>query len=208
MSAVSGSLSYARFFVPSKLPRDFRDTAHDAICANAIRPLHPDEAEEMRAGWCVMGENVGLELPYERVMLDGFVNLGLRIDKWTIPGALLRTRVREAETKYREKSGKERLSKREKIDVREIVVRELRRRLVPTVRVYDLSWSLEDGLVRFFSHSEKVTGTMLDLFAQTFGVELVPESPFTLARRLGLTDEQQAAWESIEMTLLTRAEGE
>jgi hypothetical protein len=63
----------------------------------------------------------------------------------------------------------------------------------------DLSWSLEEGLVRFFSHSARTTAAMADLFALTFGLELIAEAPFTLAARLGLTSEQERAWDELEV---------
>jgi recombination associated protein RdgC len=70
------------------------------------------------------------------------------------------------------------------------------------VRMVDLSWSLEEGLVRFFSHSARTTAAMADLFAQTFGVELTIEAPYTLAARLGLSPEQERAWAELEPTQL------
>ncbi len=43
---------------------------------------------------------------------------------------------------------------------------------------------------------------MIDLFQKTFGFELVPESPYTLGKRIGFTDAQLEAWEELEATSL------
>jgi hypothetical protein len=68
----------------------------------------------------------------------------------------------------------------------------------------DLVWSMNDGIVRFFSHADKTAGNMIELFHKTFGLKLVAESPYTLAARLGLTKAQESAWQEIEMTVLAK----
>lgn len=202
MSALSGSLSYARFFAPRALPRGFLDKSHAKILHHAMRPLSPDEPDAERSGWCVLGEPLDVSMPPARVYLDGYLNLGLRTDRWAIPGPLLRTKVREAEAAYLAKQGRDRLGRRERAEIKEVVMRELRKKLVPTTRVVDLTWSLEEGVVRFFSHTERATLAMLELFQRTFGVELVAESPYTLADRLELGEDEAQAWESLEPTVL------
>jgi recombination associated protein RdgC len=202
MSALSGSLSYQRFFVETKLPRDFVSKSHEAILKHALKPLHPNEPDAERSGWCVMGEPMDIELDRSRLYLDGFLNLGLRTDKWAIPSALFKTRLREVEAQEKARRERDRLGRREKAEIKELVTRELRKKLLPSIRAVDLSWSLEENVVRFFTHSKKTTDTMIDLFQKTFGFELVPESPFTLGRRLGFSDAQLEAWEDIEPTSL------
>ena len=209
MSALSGSLSYARFYAAPPgaegraLPRGFLDRSHEKIVHHAMRPLVADEPDAERSGWCVLGDPLDVSLPRERIYLDGYLNLGFRTDRWAIPGPLLRTKVRQAEAAYLEKKGRERLGRRERAEIKEVVTRELRKKLVPSTRVVDLSWSLEEGVVRFFSHTERATLAMIDLFQRTFGIELVPESPYTLAARLGLGEEEAQAWEALEPTELT-----
>lgn len=198
MSALSGSLSYQRFFVERTLPRDFVAKSHAKIVGQAMRPLSPNEPEAERSGWCVLGDPLDVELDRSRVFLDGFLNLGVRTDRWAIPSAVFKTRLREVEQKERERKGRDRLGRNEKAEIKELVTRELRKKVLPSVRVADLSWSLEEGVVRFFSHSKKSTGAMLALFEKTFGFEPVAESPFTQSRRLGLSDAELRAWETIE----------
>jgi DNA recombination-dependent growth factor C len=146
----------------------------------------------------VLGEPLDVELDRSRVFLDGFVNLGLRTDRWAIPSAVFKTRLREVETQERARKGRDRLGRNEKAEIKELVTRELRKKVLPVVRSVDLSWSLEERVVRFFSHSKKSTGAMLALFEKTFGFDLVAESPYTQGRRLGLSDGQMRAWETIE----------
>jgi recombination associated protein RdgC len=141
------------------------------------------------------------------VFYDRFINLGFRTDRWVIPGPLLKARLREAETAYLAKKGRERLSKHERVELKELVSRKLRRQFVPSTRAIDLSWSLEEGVVRFFSLSARPTATMLELFEKTFGLKLTPEAPYTLAARSGLSKAADKSWDMLEPTQLVAAEG-
>lgn len=202
MPALKGSLTYARFFVEGDVPKDFREKFMRAIRLRAMQPLDADEDVEERSGWCAIGEPFDLELHYDGVFYNNFINLGFRTDRWSIPGPLLRTRFREAESAYLLKKGRERLSKSEKAELKQLVARKLRKQFVPTTRAVDLSWSLEDGIVRFFSQSARPSANMSELFTKTFGLKLVPEAPYTLAARLGLTKTEDQAWTKLEVTQL------
>ena len=217
MSALRGSLTYARFYVEGDLPDDFRERFMRAIRLRAMRPLEPDDEELERSGWCKIGEPFATELGYEDVFFDApsgcrppsadlrfnaFVNLGFRTDKWAIPGSLLKRHVKEAEEAYLQKKGRERISRREKNELKILVGKKLRKHTAPATRTVDLSWSLDEGLVRFFGHAPKPAAAMMELFSKTFGLRLVPESPYTLAARIGLSKAQERAWQDLEPILL------
>jgi len=172
------------------------------IRLRSMKPLEPDEDDLERSGWCRIGEPFELDLGYEDVFYNEFINLGFRTDRWVIPGPMLRSKMREAEAAYLTKKGRERMSRKERAELKELVSRRLRRQLSPAMRMSDLSWSLGDGIVRFFTHSPKTAGTMSELFHRTFGLKLVPESPYTLAARLGLSKAQESGWQTLAMTAL------
>ena len=177
-----------------------------AIRLRVMKPLEPDDVDSERSGWCKIGEPFAVDLHYEDVFYNEFVNLGLRTDKWQIPSSILKRRVDEAERAYLEKKGRERLGRSERAELKEMVARKLRRQMPPATRMVDLSWSMNERVVRFFSHAEKAAGRMIELFHRTFGLRLVPEAPYTLAERLGLSKAQQGAWQDLEVTSLTQEE--
>ncbi|HEX7479631.1 MAG TPA: hypothetical protein VF331_17635 [Polyangiales bacterium] len=202
MPALKGSLTYARFFVQEALPDDFRQRFMKSIRHRAMRPLQADDEESQRSGWCAVGEPFELELDYDRVFYDGFVNLGFRTDHWAIPAQLLRAKLREAEAAYLQKKGRERLSRSEKTELKELITRKLRKSFVPVTRAVDLSWSLSENVVRFFSQSPRTTLAMTELFKKSFGSELVPEAPYTLALRLGAVAAEDKLWDELEPTVI------
>ena len=200
MPALKGSLTYARFFVEGDIPDDFRERFMRTIRLRTLRPLEPDEEDLERSGWCRIGEPFELDLSYEDVFYNEYINLGFRTDRWVVPGPLLRAKLREAETAYLAKKGRERLGRKEKAELKTLVAQRLRKSLSPAMRNVDLSWSVQEGIVRFFSHAPKPGAAMSDLFFRTFGLKLVPEAPFTSALRAGLSNAQQAAWDDLEPT--------
>lgn len=206
MPALRGSLTYARFFVDGDVPEDFREKYMRAIRVRAMKPLEPEDADLERSGWCKVGEPFEIELRYEDVFYNEYVNLGLRTDKWRLPTSMLKQRLREAEAAYLEKKGRERLGRAEKAELKEMVSRKLRKQMSPATRMIDVSWSMNEGVVRFFSHAEKAGAQMMELFTKTFGLKLVPEAPYTLAARLGLSKAQESAWQELEMILLEKEE--
>ncbi len=202
MPALRGSLTYARFFVQGELPDDFRERFMKSVRLRSMKPLEPDDEELERSGWAKIGEPFVVDLSYDDVFFNEYVNLGFRTDRWVIPGPVLKTRVKEAEAAYLEKKGRERLSKKEKTELKLMVSKKLRRHMSPATRSVDLSWAIGEGVVRFFSHANKPAAAMMELFKKTFGLELIPESPYTAAARIGLDKEQEKAWNDLEMTYL------
>ena len=53
--------------------------------------------------------------------------------------------------------------------------------------------NIADRIVRFWSQSPKALESMMELFEDTFGLPLLPESPAASAISLGLTAAQQQA---------------
>lgn len=200
MPALKGSLTYARFYLDdqAELPPSFQSKYLEAIQSKVLRPLDPNEPDPERSGWCRMGEPFELALTHEDVFADDFIVLGVRTDRWAIPAPLLRAKLREAEAATLTRSGRERLSRKEKTELKEMVSKKLRRQMAPSTRAVDLIWSLDEKLVRFFSHAPKSAAIMTELFQKTFGLKLVPESPYTLAARLGLDPAQERAWQTLE----------
>jgi recombination associated protein RdgC len=199
MPALRGSLTYARFFVEGDLPDELHTRFLKAIRLRVMKPLVPDEDAPERSGWCRIAEPMEIELGHEEVFYNDYLNLGFRTDRWVIPGPLLRTKLRDAEQAYLVKKGRERLTRKEKAELKVVVSKRLRRDIDPRTSAVDVSWSLDEGIVRFFSPSAKVGALFGEHFAKTFApLRLVPEAPYTLAARLGMSKAQRAAWDVME----------
>ncbi|KYF66121.1 hypothetical protein [Sorangium cellulosum] len=201
MGALKGSISFSKFYVRGDLPDGFRDRFVERIQLRAFRPLTVEEDAEQRAGWCSIENPLDCELDHGKIFFNSYLNLGLRTDRWQVPSALFKAHFAEAEREHLAKRGREKLGRREKEELRAVVSRKLRAQLMPVMKVVDLSWNLEAGVVRFWNQSPRAHEGLAELFEDTFELDLVPESPYTAARELGLTSEQQSAFELLKPTV-------
>jgi hypothetical protein len=206
MSALSGSLTYTRFFVEAEVPKDFRERYMRAIRHRVIEPLSPDDDALERVGFCRIGEPFELTLRHDTVIYENYISLGVRSDRWVFPSSLVRARVREAEAAYLEKKGRQRLSRHERTELKQLVQNKLKHKLSPQIRAVDLIWSLDEKVVRYFSHSARSITHMLELFEKTFHIKLVAEAPYTLAARSGALSQREKLWDQLEPIDL-RSEG-
>lgn len=200
MGAFNGSISFAKFYVRGELPEGLRDGFIERINLRAFRPLAAEEDAEQRDGWCSIENPLDCALDHGKAFFNAYLNLGYRVDRWQIPGPLFKAHFAEAERAHLAKNGREKLGKREKEELKTTVSRALRRQLIPVMKVIDLSWNLDTGVVRFWNQSAKVHEALEELFTDTFQLELVPESPYTAAAEIGLSAAELRAFEAIKPT--------
>lgn len=205
MGALKGTITYTKLYVRGELPDGFRDSFVERIRLRAFQPLTVEDDAEQRAGWCSIEDPLDTELDHNTIYYNSYLNLGLRTDRWVIPGPLLKAHLAEAQREHLAKRGRDRLSKREKEEIRVTVSRRLRRQVLPVMGVVDLSWNLITGVVRFWSQSPKALESMMELFEDTFGLPLLPESPAASAISLGLSAAQQQALEALTPTVFHAA---
>lgn len=206
LGALRGSLTFSRFYVTGDVPDDVPGTTLKRIRANAFQPLNPDEDKPEGFGWANIEDPFDTDLDHEKVFYNEYVCLGLRLDRWVVPGPLLKVNLREAEQALLQKRGLERLGRQAKADLKTMVVRKLRQRLVPSLKSYDVVWNLRTNIVHLYSQSERITTLLDDLFKRTFKLDLVPESPGTAADRVGLDAKETRIFAAVEETTLARLE--
>lgn len=200
VGAIAGPLTVSKLAVRGELPDDFREVYLKHIRQRVFVPLSPEEEADERMGWCVVGSPLELELTHENVFYNSYLNLGLRIDRWRLPPTLLKAQVVEAMQERLEKTGKERLSKTEKEELQARVAVRLKKKLIPTLRHFDLSWNLDTGVAYFWSQSPKVVDQLLVLFEQTFGLDFALYSPYVAATELDLNEAEATALATVEQT--------
>jgi recombination associated protein RdgC len=206
LSALRGSLTFTRFYVTGDIPDDIPGTTLRRIRANSFQPLSPEDDKSEGSGWANVEDPVDIDLDHEKVFFNEYLCLSLRVDRWAIPSPLLKAHLRDAEQALLEKRGLERLGRQAKADLKTMVIRKLRRQLVPSLKSYDVVWNLNSHVLHFHSQSERITSLFEDLFKKTFKLDLVPESPGTAAHRMGLDARQAAALAGLEPMSLARLE--
>jgi recombination associated protein RdgC len=180
----SGSVSVSKFFVRGTPPRRFQEPFMKALRLRAFRPLEADEEDEARAGWTAPGTPLDLEVEQHKVLVQQYLVLGLRLDRWRIPRALFRAQFDAASAELLARSGKTKLSKKEKDELKFRLTRRLRKKVLPSMRAFDVCWDMNRGVLLFWSRSPRVKEEFCALFEQTFGLRLDEASPFMAAKEL------------------------
>jgi hypothetical protein len=201
LGALKGSISYSKFYVTGELPDGFRDRFVERVRLRAFRPLTAEDTDDARAGWCSIENPLDGDLDHGKIFWNTYLNLSYRLDRFQIPAPLLKAHLEEAEREHRAKRGRTRLGRRDKEELRAIVTRRLRAQSLPVMKIIDLSWNLETGVVRFFCPSPKALEGLIELFEDTFELVLVPQSPLSAARSLGLSEARARAFETLKPTV-------
>jgi recombination associated protein RdgC len=206
LGVLRGSLTYSRFFIAGEIPDDIAGANMKRIRANTFRDLVPEEDEASKHGWASVQDPMDVDLDHEKVFWNEYLCLALRIDTWVVPKPLLAAHLRTAEAALIERKGLERLGKKARAELKMMVLRKLRRQLVPSTKSIDFVWNTRTHVARFFSQSPRMHLLAQELFEKTFGLRLVPESPGTAAERWGFDQRLEKLWDNLEPTVLAVAE--
>ncbi|HEX2869804.1 MAG TPA: hypothetical protein VHP33_01085 [Polyangiaceae bacterium] len=198
MGVSRGALTFTRLFVQGKPPKDLRKRYLEAVRLRKFTPLAPEDEASEAVGWCVIERPFDLDFQPDRIFYDRFVLLGFRVDKWKIPGVLMRSQVADEEQRMLARAGREKLTRAEKEDIKLRVIGRLRKKILPNSRAFDVLWDLDAGTVLFFTHSARATDEFAALFQTTFGLELQVDSPYYAAERAQLPPAMQKAFEKVE----------
>ena len=204
MGVFKGSISLTRFIVRGSPPKRFAAPYLERIQLRAFSDLNPDEPDEEKSGWCVAETPLDLGLLHEQVFLGQYIVLGLRTDRWRVPRALLKAQLAEAVDAWRQRTGREKINRKEKDELKLRIMRKLRRRVVPSMRHVDMCWNIEQKSVLLWTRAERTKEDFRTLFEQTFSLELDEASAYMLAKSWG-GEERADLLSGFEETLLGQA---
>jgi recombination associated protein RdgC len=145
--------------------------------AHAHVPIDPQGEADRAHGWACLEDPHDLELTTDKLFFGESVALALRVDTLRPPAAVVRRMVDEGL-----RALGRRPSRAEKQAFKQEIVRKLRGRAFPVTRAHDVVWLVDVGRLLFWSHGKRPNELLVDLFARSFGLELLPDGP---GRQLG-----------------------
>ncbi len=193
MGAFEGGLSFRTYFVEGEPPNDFHEDYLARIAKNCFVPLHADGEEERRVGWVPLQEPLESEFSRGLVFYNQYLVLGYRVDKWSIPAAIFKAHYGRAMRQRLVGRENVKPSRRERDEVKAEVLGELKRQILPTMKVVDMVWNMAEHTLRFWTHAGALCEEFSELFEETFSLRLVPDASYTSAMRLGLDEAALAA---------------
>jgi len=176
MGLRKGSLTFSRYRVTGTLPDHFPDFFNERIRRHAFQSLWRT-SDEKAVGWTALDDPLDMEFQFASYAQGRYLLFALRIDRKSVPPALLKLKVAEAEQKKRQETGQKRLYREQREAIREAVHLELLGRALPSPSFCEICWSPADNRLSFGSLSDKLFDELQDLFRESFSLSLVPFVP-------------------------------
>ncbi|MEA2015043.1 MAG: recombination-associated protein RdgC [Thermodesulfobacteriota bacterium] len=177
MGLSKGTLTFTRYRVAGRLPDQFPDFIDRQIKLFAFREMS-SAGEEESLGWTSLDNILDNDFEYANYSIANYIVSSLRIDRRTVPPALLKLRVLKAEKEFLEEKGLKKLYKGQREDIRETVKSGLLNRAHPVPSFYEICWSVSGEWLIFGSLSEKVNDEFKELFKRSFDLPLTHFLPW------------------------------
>ncbi|MBN1944066.1 MAG: hypothetical protein JW797_00265 [Bradymonadales bacterium] len=189
MGLSEGGITFRTYFVDGELPSDYRQLFLEKVYLDRFEPLTVESEEDISYGWVPIHDLLVQQFNSADLYEGSYLLLGMRIDRWALPPALLKALFRRAEQARLLEQKRDHLTRLERGELMEQQRRVLKRQTLPSVRLVDLCWNLERAELRFSSLSRTVNELFTELFEQTFGLRLLPDSPYISALHCRMNDE-------------------
>jgi hypothetical protein len=170
--------------VAGELPSDFRDRFLQALGQHGFKDIEIASDQEESLGWVNVSDPFDTAFDLNKVLWNDYLLVTLRHDSIRISPSALKLYLKREIAEYLTKTGKERASKAEQEEVRDHLVKQLRKRLLPAIKTYDVVWNIQRQRLWFFTTNKRVNEVFVEVFNDTFGLMLVPKSPYALLEQM------------------------
>lgn len=192
MGVLKGSATFTRYRVIGDMPKDFRNFFDTQIKLHAFREIS-NGLEEKSLGWTSSENVLDTDFEYANYSLADYAVFSLRIDRRTVPPALLKLKVLEAERRYIKENNLKKLYREQRAEIREAVRREILGKTPPVPSFYEVCWALSQGWLILGTLSPKVFDDFEDLFKRSFNLTAIHFFPWDPAFADSRTAELLAA---------------
>jgi len=136
MGLLKGTVSFSLYRLEGSLPASADEFIHQQLRAFAFRSSAP-ASEEKAIGWTSLENVLDTDFEGAKYIWGDYLMLTLRIDRITVPPALLRIRLLEAEQDFLSETGQKRIYREQREDLRERVHLELFSKAQPVPAFYE-----------------------------------------------------------------------
>lgn len=190
MALLSGSIRLRRFEARGELPKDFANDFETAVNSHAFAELSENDSREEAVGWVSVADIFDTSLDRTKWLVGDTVNLAIRVDVKRIPSVIFKKECEKLEKTVKERDGRERLSVAERRELKELVKKKLSAKVLPTIKIIEMSWDIKRGEVYLFACSEKVSEIFKTLFEKTFKLKVHPLFPYAIAAKIAGSEER------------------
>jgi len=183
MGLISGSAAFSRYLAEGPPQKELLESLSERISRFAFRGLDEHSSAERSAGWVNIMDMFDSRFAGAEFLKEPYIAVSMRIDERRIPSTALKQFCREAEEKVMREENLEFLPKRRRRDIQDAVRGLLLKRAIPVSRLHDMIWNYATGLVLFGCTSARTCDEFMELFLQTFDIQLQAVCPHVLARQ-------------------------
>lgn len=184
MGALAGSVTASEFYVRGELPKDFREFYLQQLTKRRFKEIDVNSDEDESMGWVTTHDPFSSEFTLNDVLWGDYLLVTLRHDSLKVPAAAFKLYLQKEIAAALKESGKERISKTEEEELRDSLHKKLRRRVLPSIKTYDVVWNVERNLMWLFTTNKRVTEVFQELWGDTFELPIAAKNPFSLMERL------------------------
>lgn len=188
MGILKGSLTFTRYEIGENLPERFLDFVQERLTRHAFSGLETSERQKIM-GWTSLEDILDTSFSYARHVKGDFLLFSLRVDRKTVPPSLLKVEALTAERKYLAETGKDRLYREQKQDMRDRLQLAILQKSLPVPAFYDICWSLSGKWLIFTALAENATLDFLEMFKESFGFTPSPLVPWGSVVNTGTNSE-------------------
>ena len=183
MALFSGAIRFRRYQVTGTLPKELRSAFEARIQKFAFTEFAGEDARDEAVGWVNPDDWFDTALTPDQWLVDDLIVLTLRTDVRKVPSLILRNECRKVEEERKARDNRDRLTRVERDEIKDTMLRVLSARVLPTCRGADFAWDVKREEVLFFSSGEGANETFRTIFEKTFEVKLRPLFPYAQAIR-------------------------
>jgi len=198
MGFEKGSISFRRYEISGWKHGVIDDAMLGALSANAFG-RYPAAVDGTEMGWVTPVHLFDLDFAAEKIDFGRFAYLRLRVDRNTVPGAILSSYVAIEEMTEREAAGTDTLTKKQRAQARQTAKtradQEARSGAFRRISVYPILIDLENAMLYVGHAGNQVNERVCGVFTETFDVRLEPVTAHTLA---ATTAEKSGAQRTLE----------
>ena len=181
MGLLQGSVSLRRFIAMGSVPDEKRMC--DGLEQGRYRPFG-DNDEEERVGW-VDWRNPLISPADPNWLSQGrFAVFALRIDTRKVPAVLLRAHTDLRIQNLMKEKDLAFVGKEARLSIQDEVKAELMRKVLPTLRVFEIAWDAKGGMLWTTASNSRAQSHLTNMMKKSFDVELHPLAPLALAGNL------------------------
>jgi recombination associated protein RdgC len=188
MPVLRGSVTFARFRSETgKRPQDTRRWLARGLERGAFEPLDPKRGDDDRsAGFVELADPDATDFS-SGVIESGRALFAWRVDRIQVKAGAVRAELDRWAAAFANEHRRP-PTRGEKAGAKDEIRHRLRQRQEPTTRVFDVSWSLDEGELQIWAASRKVVEEIAAAMEAAFEVKLAPLSVGAQAVQAGIAE--------------------